>query len=502
MRSPRWSLLLMSLAFAGCGDDAPLPADSGADDGGRTDAGPERWVHPSCEATAGPHAPLATRCQHFVDGDGRVVVLRGVNARVEGVFDVTFDDGRTPLEPIPTFDASDAIRMRELGFNVLRLPMNWSAVEPTDAEPPTYDSAYLERVATIVDLCADAGVLVLLDFHQDAYSKHIGEDGAPLWAIQPPPTELLEGPLDDLEARRTSAQVTAAFATFFGDDEPGPTLRTRFASMAAHVAETFAGDTNVVGIEVFNEPIGSFAEVERLNVEVATAIRAADPNRLVFFEPPVLPRNITERSGLPSAAFPVDGTVYAPHVYTLSFFGSDTQRMSFTRDTLRRGHESAAMEAVGWGTPLFVGEWGYDPEGIRSEDYYRFQLDLQDEFGASAALWLWKENSQDSWGLHEWDEASESWSERPEVLARFERPRPERIAGWPITWAFDDDAGLFELRYTGDAAVTAPTELFVPEGEWALTCDGETVASERDPATGLVAVDCAGPGEHTVQATR
>ena len=62
----------------------------------------------------------------LVDGHGREITLRGVNARVAGIFDVTFDDGRLPLEPIPTFDAGDADRMRDLGFDLLRLAINWS----------------------------------------------------------------------------------------------------------------------------------------------------------------------------------------------------------------------------------------------------------------------------------------------------------------------------------------------------------------------------------------
>lgn len=46
----------------------------------------------------------------LVDQRGREVTLRGVNARVEGLFDVTFDDGRLPLEAIPTFDKGVAYR--------------------------------------------------------------------------------------------------------------------------------------------------------------------------------------------------------------------------------------------------------------------------------------------------------------------------------------------------------------------------------------------------------
>ena len=84
-------------------------------------------------------------------------------------------------------------------FNLLRLPINWSGLEPAEGQ---FEEDYLLRVDQVIDWCAEFGIYVLVDFHQDAYSKEIGEDGAPLWAIVPPPTELLEGPMHDLTDRR------------------------------------------------------------------------------------------------------------------------------------------------------------------------------------------------------------------------------------------------------------------------------------------------------------
>jgi len=107
----------------------------------------------------------SVQCGQLVDAGGRVIFLHGVNARVQGVFDVTFDDGRTELEPIPPFTAADAARMRAMGLDALRLPINWSALEPT--EDGGFDEAYLDRVQAVVDLCAAADIRVLLDFHQE-----------------------------------------------------------------------------------------------------------------------------------------------------------------------------------------------------------------------------------------------------------------------------------------------------------------------------------------------
>src|SRR5262249_58594884 len=58
----------------------------------------------------------------WADGDvlrddlGRVALLRGINARVDGVFDVTFTDGPMPVEPVPALTAAACTRMRQLGF--------------------------------------------------------------------------------------------------------------------------------------------------------------------------------------------------------------------------------------------------------------------------------------------------------------------------------------------------------------------------------------------------
>lgn len=511
-------LVLGSLALlVHCGPSPNVPFDARPDhattetdatdrtDASAGDSATERYVMPPCTQPAGPFRPLSTRCQHLVDAQGRVVILRGINARVDGVFDVTFSDMRTPVQPIPVFEFSDAVRMRQLGFNFLRLPINWSGVEPTNTMPPTYDEAYLSRVGEVVDIARRAGLWVLIDFHQDAYSKEIGEDGAPLWAIIPRPEMLLEGPItvEELTRRRTSRQVLLAFETFFGPSPQGALLRARFSQMAAEVARRFRGNDAVIGYEIFNEPVADDAQCLALHTQVGQAIRAVDPSKLLLFEPPAS-RNLVDRASLATAPFPLPGAVYAPHIYTLALSASDNARRTFTIDTLRVSHINAVREARSWATPIIITEWGYDPSGIRMEDYVAAQLDLQDEYGESSALWLWKERSQGLWGLFDYDEASGRWNERPTFRRALARVYPEAIAGWPKTWRFDRVARRFELEYEGSATVSAPNVLFVPAAEdfarsFTVTCDGVRVAVRRDEATGRVEVPCNGAGMHRVE---
>ena len=119
----------------------------------------------------GPAAPATSPVwsdgTHLRDADGRIALLRGVNARVAGVFDVTFADGRAPLEDIPALTAGDCRRMRALGLDFLRLPINWSALEPAMG---SFDDAYLDRVDAAVQCAGAAGMYVMIDLHQDAYS--------------------------------------------------------------------------------------------------------------------------------------------------------------------------------------------------------------------------------------------------------------------------------------------------------------------------------------------
>jgi hypothetical protein len=459
---------------------------------------------PVCTEVAGAFAPLSTRCGQLVDAQGRVVILHGVNARVQGIFDVDLGAGKQPRETVPVVDATDLARMRVVGFDLLRLPIHWSAIEPTDTTPPTYDQAYLARVAAFVADAKAAGVRVLLDFHQDAYSKWIGQDGAPLWAIVPAPASIVDGPID-LGAATLSAQVQNAFTTFFSrSNADGARLRARFGKMAAAVADKFRGDDAVVGIEMLNEPQATDDELRAFHEEIGAAIRASDPTRLLFFEPPGM-RNLFDTASLPAAPLSLKGVVYAPHVYTGVFRGGADFESTFTFETLRPSNEGARQEADGWQAPLFVGEFGYGPSSPRYADYIGGQLALQDEYMASSAYWVWKEepSTEGQWGFFDRDATSGAWKERDAVRKVFARVVPRAIAGRPTGWKFDTTTRRFELRYQGDAAVTAPTILHLPApedapaGGWKATCDGATVAATPD-ARGDLSIPCSGSGAHLV----
>ena len=66
----------------------------------------------------------------FRDGLGRTRLWRGYNAKVHGLFDVSFTDGRQPNYLYPPFTDEVAQTFEDMGLDVIRLPVSWSALEP------------------------------------------------------------------------------------------------------------------------------------------------------------------------------------------------------------------------------------------------------------------------------------------------------------------------------------------------------------------------------------
>jgi len=63
-------------------------------------------------------------------------------------------------------------------LNAVRFLVLWAAVEP---ERGVYDDAYLDQVAERMAWARQAGLVVVLDLHQDVHGEGFGGDGAPRW---------------------------------------------------------------------------------------------------------------------------------------------------------------------------------------------------------------------------------------------------------------------------------------------------------------------------------
>lgn len=145
---------------------------------------------------AGPLAALHAELDpdnggRIVDAAGREVLLRGVNVNSLGEYWAYDPDAPTVLP----FDEADAEAIAGIGWNVVRLIITWSRVEP---EPGRYDEAYLDEAEALVRVFESREIYTIIDLHQDAWGPSLaarddencpegttpafGWDGAPAWA--------------------------------------------------------------------------------------------------------------------------------------------------------------------------------------------------------------------------------------------------------------------------------------------------------------------------------
>jgi Cellulase (glycosyl hydrolase family 5)/Glycoside hydrolase family 5 C-terminal domain len=141
-----------------------------------------------------PLPRIHAQADRFIDEHGRQVILRGVN--LGGDSKVPWPHGGTQYptdfadhrevsfinRPFALEEASvHFTRLRDWGFNCLRLLTTWEAVE--HAGPGQYDQPYLDYFAEICRLASEHGFYVFIDFHQDVWSRMSGGDGAPGWTF-------------------------------------------------------------------------------------------------------------------------------------------------------------------------------------------------------------------------------------------------------------------------------------------------------------------------------
>ena len=73
----------------------------------------------------------------------------------------------------------DAVLLSNWGFNVVRLGVMWSGLEP---EENYYNTTYITEIKKIVKALGNEGVYTIIDMHQDVFSRDFCGNGFPNWS--------------------------------------------------------------------------------------------------------------------------------------------------------------------------------------------------------------------------------------------------------------------------------------------------------------------------------
>jgi endoglycosylceramidase len=392
------------------------------------------------------------------DADGRAVIMHGAN--------IAGADKNAPYWDKKT--QADWQRARDdWGFNAARLVVVWAAIEP---QRGVYDDAFIEAVATRVEWAKQADLLVVVDMHEDIYGEGFGFDGAPRWTCDASHYANFK-PIQPWFLNSLNADVTACVDGFWTT----PDLQQHYTEAWRRLATRLAGYDNVVGFDPMNEPYWGSKGILDFEPEVlgpfyeqlVPAVRTAAPQWIAFIEP-----SSSRNLGTPTRlAPPTYGDVaYAPHSYDRdaeSGKGFDPAH----RDALMANVSALAGEAHDMSAALWIGEYGGSGTAPGIGDYMTAQYDAAGAVAGSSMYWSY--DSSGGYGLLNTD-----GTEVPSLLAVVVRPYPERVAGDPVSYAFDAATSTFTFTYHPNRAIAAPTVVSVapriyPNG-YAVDCDGCT----------------------------
>jgi hypothetical protein len=427
---------------------------------------------PVAKRTASPRVAESHGSRYIADGKGRQLLLRGINTNAL----VQYPDYFQQTVPLRR---SDVREMAALGFNFLRLPINWSLLEP---EPGAYSRSYLRRIERVVRWAESEAIWVLVDFHQDRYNRNLrpGDeaDGAPDWAT------LTDGQPCE-EAFFTSPCSIAAYDNFWNNTVvAGKPLQTHYLAAMKKVSRTLRDHPRLLGLELMNEPTFGSTNSPRFEREqlwpfynrMIDGLRRIGEKRMIWFEPSIVRDVIDVDPGGPEP-FSDDGNlVYAPHIYTGVFNDGGLDR-------LRASYAAAEQEAGAYGAPWVDGEWGTgaDPAG---EERLVANLDLQDEHLAGSGFWMWKQRP----GFYNWHTVEPDGSLRPDSMRaqNLSRPHLDAVPGRILATEWDGRRLVSTVRGRGGTArawagtvVRRGGETLIKRPRVRVRIDGEPVKSRR-----------------------
>ncbi len=283
----------------------------------------------SIASTAGGLQWLQVKGSLIVREDGTAVILRGVNLP-------TLYYSRSALVTYSLFlDAA-----KSMSFNVVRLPILWSELEPSSG---TFNTPYLDLVRAIVNVAEEKGMYVALDMHQYKVAEIFGGEGFPSWVV---------------ERFRSSDEASVGFWSDLS-------LQRELADVWVRVASSLRDAKAVFGYDLFNEPLAGlipwnrFATiVDDFHSYLISMIRVADARHIIIVEP----TDVCACTSIFGNQIPLkpQGTnlIFSPHVYVR---GSEKDLEYYTT----RLHN---LTVNTWKIPVWIGEFGGDDIEIEDQN--------------------------------------------------------------------------------------------------------------------------------------
>ena len=398
------------------------------------------------------------------DEYGRVRIFHGIN-RIEKHNNYYYDEMLEMVE-------SD--KLKDLGFNVVRLQWMWNAFEPVNNQ---FNLSYFNKIEHIVNNLGKNGIYTILDSHQDELGdKYCSQYGLPLWAMNKiiinNSNYKFPWPFSGNCSTRQWSENLLSYELSYGfqnlyDNING--IQDDFIHFWQKSLEVWKNNPYILGCELINEPfIGDFykdpllflpGEAGKSNLmpfynKVSKEIRKYDYNRILFYEPitwGMIYDNKIFGNGLnqvPGGIEYSNTSVYSYHYYCSAFVLNSEKHLILRKDVCDKYlapkiFKNTLEHINSVGGSSFLTEFG-----ACSND------DLLDE--CNYIVNTANQNFQ-SWTDYTYAQV-ENLSFSKNWTSVYSKPYAQAISGVPINTSINDDK--FELYFNINTSISEPTIVY------------------------------------------
>jgi len=385
--------------------------------------------------------PDVNKIYYFKDKQGRVTIYHGVNVCNYSKYSPDF---------LPWHKDEDYAKLKKWGFNLVRFLIYWEAVEP---EKDKYNLDYLKQVAEHIKTIGKYGADVIIDVHQDVYSKKYTGEGFPAWAIND------EGKPFKIQKpwgyNYLQPAVQTASKNFWNSTE----LKDSYIKMLGIVVANLGDIDNVIGIDIMNEPFPKLPRIIHFERNILTefyskavaTLALSGFKKYIYFEP-----WMCTSTGAPTFLnlhTTIGKAVYFPHCYPPFCEGAKKYR-AIDKFFFMLGLRIQAKEAQLFKSPLIYGEFAL-PQIV--DGYLQFVRDfitIGERYLTSWAWWAYEMDTYDDTAILDKDKNEK------EILSVLSHVYPQKIAGTNPKYSNEND--FFRLEYE-TIDTQDPTIVFVPE---------------------------------------
>ena len=450
--------------------------------------------------------------------DGRYTIFHGVNVVVKLP---PFIPDTERFDPYFSFTNDDILILKRLGINLVRLGIIWESIEYSEGQ---YNSTHLEKMSTIVSKLEENGITVIIDAHQDMFSRLFCGEGAPKFYAEKMTyakdcnTNLISRffglvsaciPLNTNNWRygedglpviedcvagsfidyHKSPELMSIYDSFFKNENG---VLDAFVNFWKFVANKFKGRKNVLGYDLWNEPWASNLWTDLKSLlpgfidnhvlidfysKLDEGISEIDPDYTMLFQPIPFPDTLPLFGGQALGTFsrtPVNNTIrkqmFNVHSYCCAADQnvckdgepklSDASRCSDFHDRKLKKNKEQANDI---GIPIIITEFGACSS---SKACYYEMIGFEkaaDKYLTSWAYWMYKTYHDHTTTAAENEEGifNDDGTIQNIKEKALSRTYIQYYQGIPLEINYNDQNSEFMAKFKYDRSIKEPSVLYL-----------------------------------------